>query len=89
MYMYLSFYRDIKFKTVSNFVLKLCQVWPLEADESVCQSDFNTIITSSIFMIHLIARSQSNVYSTYSTEDKLKILAAEVLGHLLVTSDLK
>ena len=34
-------------------------------------------------------RLQSNIYSTYSTEDKLKILAAEVSGHLLVTSDLK
>ena len=32
-----------------------------------------------------LARLQSNVYSTYSTEDKLKILAAEVLGHLLDT----
>ena len=34
-------------------------------------------------------RLQHSVHSTYSTEDKLKILAAEVLGHLLVTSDLK
>ena len=32
---------------------------------------------------------QSNVYSTYCIEDKLKILATEVLGDLLVTSDLK
>ena len=34
-------------------------------------------------------RLQSNVHSTYSTEDKLKTLAAEVLGHLLVTCALK
>ena len=38
-----------------------------------------------------IARLQSNVYSTYmySTEDKLKILAVEVLTNLLDKSDLK
>ena len=37
--MYLSFYRDIKFKTVSNFVLNCARyTWPLKADESVCQS---------------------------------------------------
>ena len=39
--------------------------------------------------MHFSYSLQGNVYSTYSTEDKLKILAAEVLGHLLDTSDLK
>ena len=32
--------------------------------------------------MHFSYSLQGNVYSTYSTEDKLKILAAEVLGHL-------
>ena len=36
-----------------------------------------------------VARLQSNLYSTYSTEDKLKILDVEVLTHLLDKSDLK
>ena len=39
--------------------------------------------------MHFSYSLQGNVYSTYGTEDKLKILAAEVLGHLLDTSDLK
>ena len=46
---------------------------------------------SSVYMVHSIARLQSNVYSTYmySTEDKLKILAVELLTNLLDNSDLK
>ena len=42
-------------------------------------------------LVHSIARLQSNVYSTYmySTEDKLKLLAVEVLTNLLDKSDLK
>ena len=32
---------------------------------------------------------QSNLYSTHSTEDKLNILAVEVLTHPLDKSDLK
>ena len=41
------------------------------------------------YLVHSIAGLQGNVYSTYSTEDKLKILAVEVLTHLLDKSDLK
>ena len=46
---------------------------------------------SSVYLVHSIARLQSNVYSTYmySTEDKLKILAVELLMNLLDNSDLK
>ena len=44
---------------------------------------------SSVYLVHSIAGLQGNVYNTYSTEDKLKILAVEVLTHLLDTSDLK
>ena len=44
---------------------------------------------SSVYLVHSIAGLQSNLYSTYSTEDKFEILAVEVLTHLLDTSDLK
>ena len=42
-----------------------------------------------VYIIHLRAGLQSKIYNTYSTEDKLSLLAVEVLTHLLDTSDLK
>ena len=44
---------------------------------------------SSVYLVHSIAGLRGNVYSTYNSEDKLQILAVEVLTHLLDTSDLK
>ena len=43
----------------------------------------------SVYLVHSKKGLQSNLYSTYSTEDKFKILALEVLTHLLDTFDLK
>ena len=52
-------------------------------------SIFKASCMTSVCLVHSIAGLQSNLYSTYSTEDKLKILAVEVLTHLLDKSDLK
>ena len=38
---------------------------------------------SSVYLVHSIAGLQSNLCSTYSTEDKFKIPAVEVLTHLI------
>ena len=43
----------------------------------------------TIYLVHSIAGLKSNLYSTYSTEDKLKILAVGILTHPLDKSDLK
>ena len=42
---------------------------------------------SSVYLVHLIAGLQGNVYNTYSTEEKPQILAVEVFidtsaGHI-------
>ena len=42
-----------------------------------------------LYLVPSITGLQSSLHSTYSTEDKLKILAAEVLTHLLDKTDLK
>ena len=71
--------------------VKLGQVWPLKADETVhvyltLNKLHNFSLSGSLNSWIIL---QSNLYSTHSTEDKLKIQAVEVLTHLLDISDLK
>ena len=72
--------------------MNLCEIRPGIATKTWwnCKSILLQIsCMSSVYLVHSIAGLQSNLYSTYSTEDTFKILAAEVLTHLLDTSDLK
>ena len=67
--------------------VKLGQVWPLKVDETVRLSLI--LYTTSVYLVHSIAGLQSSLLSTYSTEDKFRILAVDVLTHLQDKSDLK
>lgn len=47
-----------------------------------------TSCTSLVYLIHFRAGLQGKMYSTYNTEDELKIMAVEVMTHLLDTFNL-
>ena len=55
-----------------EFWFQLDQVWLIKADEAVPQSYFEQALPAVIFyLVHSRAGLQSNIYSTYGTEDNL------------------